>query len=155
MSELNSEAFEGATTVAYTTPRRVEPIGILDFTIGVTDLEQARDFYVDVVGCTFWRRNDTTMFMRAGDRTDSLIHHAFMVTAEDFNAAMSYLESKGVEVLLYEDTGHRNFPGRHAYFHDPDGNGVEIIDSYGIGEDAVFPENYDHGGQPKSHLESE
>ena len=103
MPELNSEAFEGATTVAYTTPRRVEPTGILHFTIGVTDLERAYDFYVDVVGCTFWRRNDTTMFMRAGDDffvlsrtgyhqppnkgTDSLIHHAFMVTAEDFDAA--------------------------------------------------------------------
>lgn len=171
MSELKSKAFAGATTVAYTTPRRVEPTGILHFTIGVADLERARDFYVEVVGCTYWRRNDTTMFMRAGDDffvlshtgyhqppnngNDSLIHHAFLVTAKDFDAAMSYLESKGVEVLLYEDTGHRNFPGRHAYFHDPDGNGVEIIDSYGVGDDAVFPENYEHGGEPKSHLDSE
>ena len=53
MSELKSAAFAGATTVAYATPRRVEPTGILHFTISVTDLEQARDFYVEVIGCTF------------------------------------------------------------------------------------------------------
>ena len=38
------------------------------------------------------------------------------------------MESKGVEVLLYEDKGHRSFTGRHAYFHDPDGNAIEFID---------------------------
>ena len=39
----------------------------------------------------------------------------------DFDAAVAHLEASGVEVLLYEDEGHRSFTGRHLYFHDPDG----------------------------------
>ena len=30
----------------------------------------------------------------------------------------------------YSDEGHTTFPGRYAYFHDPDGNCIEIIDLY-------------------------
>ena len=56
----------------------------------------------------------------------------FMVNAEDFDASMAWLESHGVEILLYKDVGHRSFLGRHAYYHHPDGNGVEIIDLHGI-----------------------
>jgi catechol-2,3-dioxygenase len=96
-----------------------------------------------VVGCTFWRRNETTVFMRCGDaclllsRTgyhtpqnrnrDTLIHQAFVLQGEDFDAALAHVDACGVEVLLYEDTGHRSFPGRHAYFHDPDGNCIELV----------------------------
>ncbi|MFZ1094599.1 MAG: hypothetical protein WAN75_36205 [Xanthobacteraceae bacterium] len=32
--------------------------------------------------------------------------------------------------MRYSDEGHTTFPGRHAYFHDPDGNCIEIIDLY-------------------------
>ena len=170
MTELKSAAFKDATSVAYAAPRRVEPTGILHFTISVSDLEKSRDFYVNVVGCTYWRHNATTMFMRAGDDyfvlsrtgyhqppnkgTDSLIHHAFIVAADDFDAAMAHLESQGVEVLLYEDSGHRNFPGRHAYFHDPDGNAVEIIDSFGIGDGDTPVDEDGNQRSPKSHLTS-
>jgi hypothetical protein len=28
------------------------------------------------------------------------------------------------------DEGHTTFPGGHAYFHNADGNGIEIIDLY-------------------------
>src|SRR5215472_10805797 len=131
-------------------PRRVKPSRLLHFTLSVTDLDRSRKFYEDVVGCTFWRQNDTTVFMRCGDdhfvlsRTgyhapqnrnrDTLIHHAFMVQGEDFDAALAHVESRGVEVLLYEDQGHRSFTGRHAYFHDPDGNAIELIDFQGIGD---------------------
>ena len=47
---------------------------------------------------------------------------------------MAHLEANGVEVLLYEDKGHRSFTGRHLYFHDPDGNAIEFIDFQGIGD---------------------
>ena len=170
MTELKGPAFKGATTVAYAPPRRVEPTGILHFTIGVTDLEASRAFYEEVLGCTFWRQNDTTVFMKAGGDyfvlsrsgyhqapnkgTDTLIHHAFIVAGEDFDAAMAHLEAKGVEVLLYEDTGHRSFSGRHAYFHDPDGNAIEIIDLHGEGDvDAPAYEGRQRR-LPKSHLGS-
>lgn len=170
MTKLKSPAFEGVETIADAEPRRVEPTGILHFTIGVTDMEASRKFYEDVVGCTYCRQNDATVFMKAGDdyfvlsRTgyhqppnkgsDTLIHHAFMVAAEDFDAAMAHLEDKGVEVLLYEDTGHRSFSGRHAYFHDPDGNSIEIIDLQGEGDTDGPAYEGRQRRLPKSHLGS-
>lgn len=170
MAEFRSAALREAKTVSYAAPRRVEPRGILHFTIGVTDLERSRSFYEDVLGCTYWRQNETTVFMRAGDdyfvlsRTgyhqppnrggDTLIHHAFIVAGADFDAAMAHLEARGVEVLLYEDTGHRSFSGRHAYFHDPDGNAIEIIDFHGIGDTTAEPYAGRARRRPKSHLES-
>jgi catechol 2,3-dioxygenase-like lactoylglutathione lyase family enzyme len=124
--------------------RRVKPSRILHFTLSVTDLDRAQRFYENVIGCTFWRRNETSVFMRCGDdhfvlsRTgyhtpqnrnrDTLIHHAFVLQGEDFDAALAYVEACGVEVLLYEDVGHRGFPGRHAYFYDPDDNCIELVD---------------------------
>ena len=91
MPELKSAAFKGAKSVSYAEPRRVAETGILHFTIGVTDLEKSRAFYEDVLGCAYWRQNDTTVFMKAGEDyfvlsrtgyhqspnkgTDTLIHH--------------------------------------------------------------------------------
>ncbi|MBT5050038.1 MAG: hypothetical protein HOM58_16165, partial [Rhodospirillaceae bacterium] len=116
------------------------------------------------------RENDTTVFMKAGEDyfvlsrtgyhqspnkgTDTLIHHAFMVASEDFDAAMAHLEDKGVEVLLYEDVGHRSFSGRHAYFHDPDGNSIEIIDLQGEGDEDAPAYQGRQRRLPKSHLGS-
>jgi catechol 2,3-dioxygenase-like lactoylglutathione lyase family enzyme len=150
MSEFKSPALKGATSVRYAAPRPVKPSGILHFTLSVTDLDRARRFYEEVVGATFWRQNDSTVFMRCGEQyfvlsrtgyhtppnrgRDSLIHHAFMFNGEDFDAALANAEAKGVEVLLYEDKGHRSFTGRHAYFHDPDGNAIEFIDFQGTGD---------------------
>ena len=165
MAVFRSPALRDATTVTPAEPRRVEPSGILHFTIGVTDLGRARAFYEDVLGCTYWRENEVTVFMRAGNDhfvlsrtgyheppnrgTDTLIHHAFIMNGGDFDVAMAHLESHGVEVLLYEDTGHRSFSGRHAYFHDPDGNAIEIIDMCGTGA----PEDNRPARRARSHLE--
>jgi catechol 2,3-dioxygenase-like lactoylglutathione lyase family enzyme len=150
MSGFKSAALARATSVRYAEPRPVKPTGILHFTLAVTDLERSRRFYEDVVGCTFWRQNDTTVFMRCGENffvlsrapyhaapnrgRDILIHHAFTIDAADFDAALAHVEACGVEVLLYEDKGHRSFAGRHAYFHDPDGNAIEFIDFQGFGD---------------------
>jgi catechol 2,3-dioxygenase-like lactoylglutathione lyase family enzyme len=150
MSEFKSPSLKNAASVEYTAPKPARPTGILHFTLSVTDLDRSRRFYQDVVGCEFWRQNDTTVFMRCGEayfvlsRTgyhtpsnhgrDTLIHHAFLIAAEDFDAALAHVEACGVEVLLYEDKGHRSFTGRHAYFHDPDGNAIEFIDFQGLGD---------------------
>jgi catechol 2,3-dioxygenase-like lactoylglutathione lyase family enzyme len=150
VSGFKSPALAQATSTSYAAPRRVEPTGILHFTLAVSDLERSRRFYEEVVGCTFWRQNDSTVFMRCGEhyfvlsRTgyhvapnrgrDTLIHHAFLIDAADFDVALAHVEACGVEVLLYEDKGHRSFTGRHAYFHDPDGNAIEFIDFQGIGD---------------------
>ena len=170
MSEFKSPALRDADSVSYTEPRPLKPTGILHFTIGVSDLEAGRKFYEEVLGCTYWRQNDTTVFMQAGEDyfvlarsgyhqppnrgRDTLIHHAFIVDGADFDAAMAHLEAKGVEVLLYEDTGHRSFTGRHAYFHDPDGNSIEIIDFHGIGDTSAPDYQGRQRRRAKSHLES-
>ena len=149
MSDFKCAALREAASIQYTEPRRVKPTGTLHFTISVTDIERARKFYEDVVGCTYWRQNKTTVFMRAGenffvlsnigyhrppnDPGHTLIHNAFLVDGADFDAAIAHVEDQGVEVIHYEDTGHHSFAGRHAYFQDPDGNAVEIIALHGYG----------------------
>jgi catechol 2,3-dioxygenase-like lactoylglutathione lyase family enzyme len=168
MSEFKSPALKGATSVRYAAPRPVKPSGILHFTLSVTDLDRARRFYEEVVGATFWRQNDSTVFMRCGEQyfvlsrtgyhtppnrgRDSLIHHAFTFNGEDFDAALANAEAKGVEVLLYEDKGHRSFTGRHAYFHDPDGNAIEFIDFQGIGDTSAPDYQGRERRRAQSHL---
>ena len=63
MSILKSEALVGEDSVEYKDPKSLKPTGILHFTIGVTDLNRARDFYQKIRGCEFWRQNETTVFM--------------------------------------------------------------------------------------------
>lgn len=148
MTTFKSKALRDAS-LRYTEPRPVRPSGILHFTIGVTDLERSRAFYQNVLGCHFWRQNATTVFMTCGkdyfvlsksprftppnDGDDTLFHHAFIVRPDEFESAVAHLETLGIEILRYEDEGHRSFPGRHAYIHDPDGNGIELIDYTGPG----------------------
>lgn len=170
MTDFKTPMLRDADSVSYTEPRPIKPTGVLHFTIGVSDLEAGRRFYEDVLGCTYLRQNDAAVFMQAGDDyfvlarsgyhqspnqgTDTLIHHAFTVEGEDFDAAMADLEAKGVELLLYEDKGHRSFTGRHVYFHDPDGNSIEIIDFHGAGD--MGAANYEgrQRRRAKSHLGS-
>src|ERR1700739_366313 len=66
MSEFKSPALKGAGSIRHAPPRRATPTGVLHFSLSVADLERARRFYEDIVGCTFWRSNDTTVFMRCG-----------------------------------------------------------------------------------------
>ena len=152
MSAFRSPALKGVTGIKPVKPRRVAPSGILHFTLSVTDLERSRRFYEDIVGATYWRQNESTVFMRAGEQyfvlskprahehvppnkgREILIHHAFLVRGDDFDAAVAHLEANGIEVLLFEDKGHRSFTGRHLYFHDPDGNTIEFIDFKGVGD---------------------
>ncbi len=169
MGQFKSTELKEAKTVQYTEPRRVEPTGVPHFCLGVTDLEKSRKLYEDVLGCTYERQNETTVFMRAGDQhfmldrsgyhelsnkgRDTLIHHAFLIDSNNFDSALAHLEASGVDVLLYEDTGHRSFSGRHAYFHDPDGNTIEFIDHHGSGDREAEAYQGRKWHRAKSHLE--
>ena len=115
--------------------------GLLHVTIPVSDLVRSRAFYTDVLGLEFIGQAPRTdphfVFLKCGadyvvlgrdtsrGRFDDIIHHAFIVDA--FDAAVSELEAKGVEVFRKEERHEGVFTGRSAYFHDPDGNALEVI----------------------------
>ncbi|MFM1815775.1 MAG: hypothetical protein RLZ98_2470 [Pseudomonadota bacterium] len=121
----------------------IKTTGILHFTIGVTDHIAAAKFYSELLGCKHLRSNSRYSFMEChgsyfvlaktghhvppNNPGEDAHHHAFLVDAEEFDRAMSILKARGIELIKYEDTGHTSFPGRHSYFHDPDGNCIEII----------------------------
>jgi len=121
--------------------------GILHFTIGVRDHLAAAKWYSDVLGCTHMRSTERYAFMECGGSYfvlakmpnhvnpnapgDESHHHAFIVAPEDFDRSLAIMQARGVALVKYSDEGHITFPGRHAYFHDADGNCIEIIDYVG------------------------
>ena len=157
MPEFKSPALQGTKNVKHVEPAPFKPSGILHFTISVGDLSQAIKFYTNVIGATLWRRISYSAFMCVGDNFfvlsnigyhrrpnnvgHCLIHNAFIVQGENFDQAVAYIESKDIEIVRYEDTGHSSFVGRHAYFQDPFGNAIEIIDltDIGIGDAGAPP----------------
>ena len=60
------------------------------------------------------------------DPDDHNLHHAFIVDA-DYEDAKASLAEKGVDVIWEEDRQGGAVNGPRAYFHDPDGNVLEII----------------------------
>ncbi len=120
--------------------------GLTHFTIPVTDLKRARDFYIDLLGFDFVRENKHMVFCKnqndyfvlthsknkvdpnPGDEND--IHTAFYVDADEYDRAKTYLASKGVKIILDEERhGDATFTGRSLYFLDPDRNVIELHDS--------------------------
>lgn len=117
--------------------------GILHFSIGVRDHIAAAKFYSELLGIRVIRTNERYAFMdcngdyfvlaKTGHHVnpnrpgEDAHHHAFMVAKDEFDRAMAILKARGIQIIKYEDEGHRTFPGRHAYFHDADGNCIEII----------------------------
>jgi catechol 2,3-dioxygenase-like lactoylglutathione lyase family enzyme len=124
----------------------IKTTGILHFTIGVRDHIAAAEFYSGLLGCRHMRSNERYSFMQCGgsyfvlakiphhvnpnNPGEDAHHHAFMVEAPEFDRALAILAARGIPLVRYSDEGHTTFPGRHAYFHDPDGNCIEIIDLY-------------------------
>lgn len=54
-------------------------------------------------------------------------HHAFMVDAAEYQAAVDGLRAKRVEVFFEEDRRGGTIDGPRAYFRDPDGTVLEYI----------------------------
>ncbi|HEY4135333.1 MAG TPA: VOC family protein [Alphaproteobacteria bacterium] len=117
---------------------------LVHFTIPVKDLDRAEAFYTGLLGLQKIRRNPHMLFLRCGgdhfvlthserpvdpnppDRHE--IHTAFLVAPAGYDAALKTLADHGVRVFLEEDRQRGTFQGRSAYFHDPDGNVLELID---------------------------
>jgi catechol-2,3-dioxygenase len=130
----------------------IQTTGILHFSISVRDHIKAAEYYSELLGCKLDRASEHFAFMRCGKDNFVLskmpnhvnpnpaggtkFHHAFIVEPSEFDRAIEVIKARGIEILRYDDIdqgekgrrGHRSFPGRHVYFHDPDGNGIEIID---------------------------
>ena len=125
---------------------RIRPTGILHFTIGVRDHEAAAKFYSDLLSCRHIRSTSRYAFMECGGSyfvlakmanhvnpngpDEDAHHHAFIVEPQEFDRGMKVLEARGIRIIKYSDTGHLTFPGRHIYFHDTDGNCIELIDMW-------------------------
>ena len=117
--------------------------GILHITIPVSDLACSRAFYTDVLGLEFIaqapQHDPHFVFLKSGadyvvlgrepkrERFSDIIHHAFMVDGDAFDATVAELKARGVDVFREEQRDVGVFTGRSAYFHDPDRNALEVI----------------------------
>jgi catechol 2,3-dioxygenase-like lactoylglutathione lyase family enzyme len=116
----------------------------------VRDLSASLRFYVDTLGCSMEKQQDTLGLyqVRAGDSLIDLIpineplglkggaapgkegrnldHFAIQITPFDESALRAHLDSRGVQygefALRYGAEGH----GPSVYIEDPDGNVVEL-----------------------------
>ena len=117
--------------------------GVVHFTIPVTDTAKSRDFYCEKLGMRLLRDIKGRMvFLDSGgdciilakaEKPISIagerdVHHSFLVAHEDYAAALAELKSGGVKFLYDEDRRDGVIDGPRAYFEDPDGNVLEIID---------------------------
>lgn len=116
--------------------------GVAHFTIPVTDTVRSMEFYTDILGMTPIQVNHDRgmVFLNTGgdcvilarsaariDPEDHDVHHAFIVDAEAYEDAKKDLTENGVELFFEEDRQGGAVNGPRAYFHDPDGNVLEII----------------------------
>ena len=116
--------------------------GLAHFTIPVTDTHHSMAFYSEILGMTPIQVNhergmvfldtggDCVILARSAakiDPDDHDVHHAFIVDAEHYEEAKQDLTANGVDVFFEEDRQGGAVNGPRAYFHDPDGNVLEII----------------------------
>lgn len=129
---------------------------LLHLGIPVNDPVRARDFYVNVLGLRVSREpngpNAPLVRLYCGDSPtpgqqvvlfkrpkpidrdavaeDGHTHHAFVVTPEEFDAALVKFREMGIlhsgPVIRGADRG---APHRALYFFDPDGNYLQLADS--------------------------
>ena len=121
----------------------IKPTGVVHFTISVSDLDNSQRFYCDVLGLELTQRSALGMaFLKAGDDhvilcqsktpidpnpgNGILVHHAFRVDIDSYDAAVAHLRANGVAILFEEDRESGVFQGRQVYFHDPDRNVIEL-----------------------------
>jgi glyoxylase I family protein len=124
----------------------VDITGVAHFAIPVSDPDRSTRFYTDIVGCRYLSAlpDKSMTFLDAGGVCLLLIkrpapittqlegsngvHHAFMVDASAYRAAVDNLRANGVEIFFEEDRRGGVIDGPRAYFRDPDGTALEYID---------------------------
>jgi len=119
---------------------------VLETVLYYTDQQRAHDFYVDVLGMRlldseprrslFFRAGDSVVLMFDAEETAKggklpphgargSIHVCFQVPADEYDAWKTYLGKRGVRVFNEIDWPR----GQSFYFHDPDGNLLEIANA--------------------------
>jgi catechol 2,3-dioxygenase-like lactoylglutathione lyase family enzyme len=119
--------------------------GLVHFTIPVKDIQRSKQFYQDILGFEVVGENNHMVFCKAqddhfvlthseqpvdpnvGDKHE--IHHAFYVDPDEYDRAVTYLAGKGITFFKEEQREKGVFTGRSGYFHDPDRNVIELLDS--------------------------
>jgi catechol 2,3-dioxygenase-like lactoylglutathione lyase family enzyme len=120
--------------------------GVAHFSIPVSDVERSTKFYTEIVGCRFLSAlpDKSITFLDAGGVCVLLIkrpapihkgppemsdgvHHAFLIDAAEYTAAIAALRAKGVDIFFEEDRRGGTIDGPRAYFRDPDGTPLEFI----------------------------
>jgi catechol 2,3-dioxygenase-like lactoylglutathione lyase family enzyme len=127
----------------------IEPRGVAHFSISVTDMDKSLKFYTDIMGCRhlFTNPPGTMSFVDAAGmclilcKQDATVnpslhdhngvHHSFLVDSDKYQESIKFLEDSGVEVFFEEDRQGGVVNGPRAYFRDPDGTVLEIIDLTG------------------------
>jgi catechol 2,3-dioxygenase-like lactoylglutathione lyase family enzyme len=123
-----------------------EITGVAHFSIPVSDVDRSTKFYTEIVGCKFLNQSPDKgiTFLDAGGvclllikrpapiakgplEMSNGVHHAFMIDAVEFQAAIDALRAKGVEIFFEEDRRGGTIDGPRAYFRDPDGTALEFI----------------------------
>lgn len=133
--------------------------GIAHFSIPVSDMARSVAFYSNVLGLEFVLDAKDLVFFRSGKdhvilaltddmppkpskppKNSSHAHHAFIVEARDFESSVEFLKSNNVEIFEQDSRPlGAVFAGRSAYFYDPDGNILEIIDLQAMAYRAIAP----------------
>jgi len=124
----------------------ITPRGVVHFSIPVSDLEASKTFYTDLLGLTFLRHSPAygMMFLSAGKdyvvlcQSDTplrpnaagsrRVHHAFAAEPDAYEAAKSFRQENGIEIIDEEHRTTGTINGRQFYVHDPDGNVIELTD---------------------------
>src|SRR2546428_11217 len=116
---------------------------VVHFSLPATDLDRSAQFYNELLGMKIVQKTPRMIFLKYNNN-DYLIlakknsplkydspkntpmHHAFKMTAEDFEPTLEFLRQNGVEMFNMKDRQDDVFLGPQAYFLDPDGNKLEI-----------------------------
>ena len=130
-----------------TTP--AAPTSFFHLAFNVTDLEVARDFYVDVLGCIEGRRTDTWVDVslfghqlsmhlgppfttqntgHVGEHLVPMPHFGLVLQMPDWQAMRDRLQAHGVAMVLEPHLRFAGESGEQAtlFFRDPFGNPIEV-----------------------------
>ncbi len=122
---------------------------LFHFAFNVTDLNQARMFYRDVLGCTEGRASDTWVDFdffshqlslhlgepfktqdtgHVGEHLVPMPHFGLVLALPDWQAMAARLTAAGVQFLLPPQGRFEGEPGEQwtMFFRDPFGNPIEI-----------------------------